>query len=195
MLRTTLSILGLYNWNPNIFSGLKVPAGMNRQIVIDEILAEAAELELLYSDWDVMQHMINTWSMREQEIWTKMWKSTQFKYNPLWNVDGTTVETEQGTRTYHHEQSNKDTSTNTDSVQGYNVGSWTDSRKNINEVDYGKQEDSRETPDITKTTVRQGNIGVTKSTELINDFRKTEAFDAYRFIIDSFINRFCIQVY
>ena len=43
-----ISILGLYNYNTDIFSGFEVPDGMDREPVINEILMQCAELELVY---------------------------------------------------------------------------------------------------------------------------------------------------
>ena len=195
MLRAMMSIIGLYNWNSEIFSGLHVPDGMDKELLIKDILMQAGELELLYPDWNVMQEAISVWTEKEYSIWVKMYNSTRFEYNPLWNVDGTEVETEQGERIFTNEQSDKDKNITTDSVQGFNVAGWTGAEKQEQEIQYGKKEKGTEKPNITRTRIRQGNIGVTKTTELIRDYREIESFDPYQFIIDSFIRRFCIEVY
>ena len=42
-----LSIMGLYEYDNNIFQGLQVPEGLNREAVINEILLQCAELEIM----------------------------------------------------------------------------------------------------------------------------------------------------
>ena len=195
-LQPTLSLMGIYKYDPTIFDGLTLPTGMDKSILIDELLMQSAELEVVYPRADILKLAITNFSRINYPIWLKMYNSTNFSYNPLWNVDGTVIETEKGTRTYENEQSNKDTSNTTNSVNGYNTGSgWTAADKTENEYNYGKKEKSKETPNITKETRRTGNIGVTKTTELIDDYRKTEAFNVYQFIIDAIISRFCLMIY
>ena len=94
MIRATLSIMGLYNIRPDIFDNMQVPDGVNMEVLTPELLAELAELELLYSDPDVMKMLIGVWSARRLYAWEKLYATTKFDYNPIWNKDGTVTETE-----------------------------------------------------------------------------------------------------
>lgn len=82
-----ISLLGLYNYNPLVLSELVLPAGVDRDTLIDNLLAETAELELIYSDGPFMQAMIGRWSTKEAVIWEKLLATTQFEYNPIENYN------------------------------------------------------------------------------------------------------------
>ena len=50
-----VSILGLYHHDNTVLDGLKVPEGLDRDTVINNILMECAELEILFPDADFMK--------------------------------------------------------------------------------------------------------------------------------------------
>lgn len=89
-----LSIVGMYNHDNSVFDGFNLPEGMEKDACITEILMQCAELELIYQDWDFMKMAITKWSIINQSVWQKLYDTTQFEYNPIWNVDGTVTETE-----------------------------------------------------------------------------------------------------
>ena len=93
-----LSIMGLYNYNPEIFSDLKVPEGIDKETVVDNILLECYDLELLFPSYNLMKIAIKNWSNVEQPIWEKLYNTENLEYNPIWNVDGDVVETRDVTR-------------------------------------------------------------------------------------------------
>lgn len=137
-----LSIMGLYNYNPEIFSDLNVPTGIDKETVIDNILLECYDLELLFPSYNLMKIAIKNWSAVEQPIWQKLYNSENLEYNPIWNVDGDVTETREVTRARSVESSDtrvidrdtsetgtsevtsndstSGTSSNTHSVSGYN---------------------------------------------------------------------------
>lgn len=79
----------------------------------------------------------------------------------------------------------------TEDSSGTESGEWSETRgnKNVdNIVDKGDNSKSG-------TTWEHGNIGVTKSTELINDYRVTANFSTIDFIVRDFAKKFCVQTY
>ena len=82
-----VSILGLYNFNEDIFSELLLPDGVDKDILVPSILAECSDFNLLYPDYDFMRFMIGVWSKNEQDIWAAMQESTELEYNPIENYD------------------------------------------------------------------------------------------------------------
>ena len=66
-----MSLLGLYNNNPGLFGELELPDGVDHDTVVNNILAETAELEVLYPSPLFMQSMIGIWSHKELPVWTK----------------------------------------------------------------------------------------------------------------------------
>lgn len=82
-----LSILTLYNWDSNIFEGLTVPEGIDKDVLINNLLAECADFELIYPNPDIMKSMISLWSAKENPIWEKLRATQLFDYNPIENYN------------------------------------------------------------------------------------------------------------
>ena len=147
MLRSQLSILGIYHHNNDVFEGLTVPEGMNRDTVITEILAQCSELELVYPSYPVMKEMITCWSRAELPQWVRVLEDMTIKYNPIWNVDGTETETitrelegttsgeragnNRNTLTGNSSVSNTENTTTTNSSKAYNDTGWTETDKTV----------------------------------------------------------------
>ena len=93
-MRTTLDLIGLYNYNPKLLDELVLPEAIEdkRGDLIDNLLLETAELEVLYTDPDFMQKAIGIWSKKQSPIWAELYDTTQYEYNPIWNKDGKIVE-------------------------------------------------------------------------------------------------------
>ena len=83
-----LSILGLNEYTEgHVWDSFTVPAGIDRQDVIDNILAECAELSLLYTEPAFMQHMIGLWSRKQMNNWIQLKNALESSYDPLHNYD------------------------------------------------------------------------------------------------------------
>lgn len=92
----SLSILNLYNYKESIFNRMVFPDGFTdsqKQITINNILAECAEFEIIYPDWDFVYNMINTWSLINNPIWNRIYKASLLEYNPIENYNRTEIET------------------------------------------------------------------------------------------------------
>lgn len=83
----TVSLLGLKRLNDGILGELVVPEGVDIELVKDNLLAETAELEVVYPDAMFMQAMIGRWSAKELPIWDRLYKTTLLEYNPIQNYD------------------------------------------------------------------------------------------------------------
>lgn len=83
----TVSLLGLKRLNEGILDELVVPEGVDIELVKDNLLAETAELEVIYPDAYFMQAMIGRWSAKELPVWDKLYKTTLLEYNPIENYD------------------------------------------------------------------------------------------------------------
>lgn len=83
----TVSLLGLKRLNEGILGELVVPEGVDIELVKDNLLAETAELEVIYPDAYFMQAMIGRWSVKELPVWDRLYKTTLLEYNPIENYD------------------------------------------------------------------------------------------------------------
>ena len=227
-----LSILGFYNYDATVFDNLQLPDGINKELLIDNILLDNAELSLIYTDLDFMKYAIGSWSRTEYEIWSRLNRAFNEEYNPLWNVDEDTTEireieraggdTRDITNTSNVNTENTTSSnstdtinnTNTKSIKGFNSDEWADHEKDLSSGSNGQVSSgsySGEIEDIgasnevgshnetvteTFTRKRGGNIGVTKSTELVeSELEVRPKLNIYKFISNSFKKRFCNMIY
>ena len=88
-----LSILTMTQYDPDIWEDAVFPAEIDRDDMIDRICLDCAELELLYSDPDILKYMIKNWCRTEQHIWQKLADTLDLSYNPIYNLDVTYEET------------------------------------------------------------------------------------------------------
>ena len=227
----TVSLLGLKRLNDGILGELVVPDGVDVELVKDNLLAETAELEVIYPDAIFMQAMIGRWSAKELPIWERLYKTTLLEYNPIENYDrmeewteaedtkknteadatGTSKTDTNGTST---RQSNTDGVINDQKyVSAYNEVEFTPTERDNNtqnEKNNSEQKDvgtvsvktsAENTTDETgnRNLLRKGrahgNIGVTTSQQMIEAERDVALYNIIDVIINSFKNRFCLQVY
>lgn len=180
MANIKVTINGLYNYSDAIFSGFNIPEGINRDNLIANIIERAGDFPLLYPDWDFMRAMIGVWSSNEFSIWQKMYNSTQFEYDPIENYNRYDE--------IHREAEGTSEGLNIAAQTAFNSDSFKDTGRNVSEGGSTGKEDV--------ASHMHGNIGVTSTMELINQYRETEGtFNIYDFITRSFIDRFCIELY
>ena len=163
----TLSLLGLYQYNEQLFDGLRLPKGVNKETLVNNLLAETAEFEILYPDPEFLANMIAVWSEKELAVWEKLEKTLHYEYDPLSNYDR-----------------NEETTDNSESlgkVAGYNAADLVNSS--------GASADNKRISRI------WGNVGVTTSQQMIEEERRVSQFNISDYIIESFIKRFCLMVY
>ena len=98
MLRSRLDLLGIYNFDNTVLDLLEVPEDedgnelIDKDTLKDNLLMDTAEMEILYPDASFLKMAIGAWSKKQVPIWSELYASTQYEYNPIWNVDGTVVE-------------------------------------------------------------------------------------------------------
>lgn len=271
---------------------------LNSETLVNNLLLETANLNVLYTNPDFLKFAIKTWSEKQKAIWQSLFETLFYKYNPIWNKDGTYKETATETRnllagntrtitnngdildtddtlntknlldtnggtlttqnsksetiTDDKEKHNTGTvgesrnSTTTNQVAAYNAA-LTDRDKSTTTDSNTRTDNLTETEDNTQTasgtgtetqtdtrTLTQtgtdrnerdyhrvtsesgsitdsgsdsgtigndierrdyGNIGVTKTQEMIKDERDIVKFNIYDYIIDDFKHKFCIMLY
>lgn len=150
-MRATLSILGLYQREPTLFDELELPGSMNKDVLIDNILYEAATLEAYYPDPNFMKFMIGRWSFMNQSVWQKLYDTTVLKYNPIFNYDRTEEWSENEQMLDKRTLTGTERETSTDNSSGEIRSSGTvQSELNVsgyNESSYVPREQTIETPD------------------------------------------------
>ena len=84
-MRATLTIIGMYNYDNELFSYLNLPSELDKDTVINNILYECADLEVIYPNINVMKSAIETWSSKQLPVWNHLYETTQYDYDPLIN--------------------------------------------------------------------------------------------------------------
>lgn len=194
-----VSILTMSENYPEIWDNFMVPDHVDRQTVIDAINIGCAEMELLYSDPDILKYIIGAWTRKELPVWKDLQETLEYKYNPIWNVEGS--ETMEITRADNEKRNLRNVRTpeltNTVKVAGYNEdtpalrdqveesGSDTNTHSGTVNTD-GKEK---------RVFTRGMNLGVMTTQQLIREQRELVQFTVAEFIYQSFKSNFCLMVY
>ncbi len=82
-----LSIWGLYDWDRTVFDDMVLPDGVDKNLVVSNILLECEGMEILYPNPDLLKQAIKIWSLMELPVWTRLYETTQYEYDPIENYD------------------------------------------------------------------------------------------------------------
>lgn len=126
MAHGTISLAGLMHADNTILDALQLPEEMTedeKEEIKYNLLAETQELEILYPDPESMKHAILYWSKKELEVWTKLYETTKYEYNPIYNYDRTEEETVTTSGTNQASGQDSRTGSGTDSSTVQNSGS------------------------------------------------------------------------
>ena len=203
----SLSIYGLYTYNAEIFDNLVLPPGLDKDILVSDILTECSDFALLYPNYDFMKMLIGVWSQKELLIWTRLHESETIEYNPIENYDrhesiSRSVTSEaSGSSAANSKANTTGTGTSKAGKTAYDSGSIRDVAQsdNINtDASMGESSESSQNSASGVETVinhSHGNIGVTTAQQMIEGYREVSQFCTYDYIVQSFKDRFCVQVY
>lgn len=178
-----MSLWGLYQIDSTILDGMILPDGMDNDVVKGNLLLETESMEILYPNTDFLKAAISLWAAERKEVWDKLYKTTQFQYNPIENYD------RQESRVTSGSTANSGTTTSTTSNTGYNSDAFKDTSKNVS----GGSNSSDSSGTFSSRI--HGNIGVTTTQQMIEQERNSVQFCMTQYIIDDFISRFCVGVY
>lgn len=100
--QATMSVMGLYQWNTELFDLLVVPEGVDKEVFTTNLMAETSGLEVLYPNYEVMKTLIGVWSHKMLPVWEHLYETTQYEYDPIENYNRTEIERLQGTGNRTH---------------------------------------------------------------------------------------------
>ena len=149
-----LSITAMYNFDNTLFDKMIFPSQFtpdDKQTTIGNILADCAEFELLYADFDFLKNMIELWSKLNIPVWQRIYTASLMEYNPIENYNRTEIETITDDKTESH------TGTDTTTISGNRTE--TNSGTDTTTI----SENRTETNSGTDTTTTTGNSTETNS--------------------------------
>lgn len=186
------SLMSWYVFDNSLFDECVFPEDADRDVIIQELLAETAEQEAIYPDFDVMKQMLGVFTKTRIQAWNRMFRALTEEYNPIWNKDGTIEERINST-------SRGNAQSTTDAVSDGYVTAFNDDmpKQNMQTKDQSRG-NTDSTTDSDQTTYKRefGNIGVTKSSELVRDEVVLRAsYDISHIIVAEMKRRFCLLMY
>ena len=219
-----LTLIGIHNYSKGaIWDNIELPEGIDKEILVNEILKQGGEFCTLYPDLDFLKIQIQQFFKKWYHNFERWNKAYNFEYEALFNLDVKSTTTEEGE---NYENGSK-TSNNSSDVTGSNSGSSNGSSENIHqkaaydsgsfqniERDNGSSSMStsgnssehvtgsgseimsgNSNHKITTEEWRRGNQGITMSQELLLAEYNAWRFNLYNQIADVFVSEFCITVY
>lgn len=207
-----LTLIGLYKYNPAVFSNLTLPAAVDEETFIDSLLLEYGECPLIYPDYDFMKLAIGAWCRKWYANIERIAAALTASYNPIHNYDRTETWTENETTEKEStrenetetEDSETESGTNEHQISAYNENTYQPSEKDLYSKTNSKtgsgtiNETANENGERqnVKTGRTYGNIGITESTQMVQhelDLRSTE--NLYHIIAELFYKEFCLYVF
>lgn len=219
-----MTIYGLNNYmtsvQDDLFSGLTLPTGITKDVVVKNILKESADFETLYSDPYFLQELITNWSAKWYDTFEKWYNALQIEYEPLYNFDryeewedvGTSASTNTGTGNVSNKSKTEETPSGK-MTQNHYVTPYENNAKTLqgaDETTYENYKDTTETNTTSGTSTSNtgtgnttgkhkghlyGNIGVTTSSALLKEYLDISEWNLVQHITDIFMKEFCIMVY
>lgn len=200
MRRATLTVLGLYQWNQTLFDGFSIPEQLDKDILIDSIILECADLEVTLPNYDIFKRMISSWSASRSNAWEHMYNALTEEYNALHNYDRTETHDDEWSnrRNSSMEQRSGGQDVLTNRTAAFNGDSLATAGSDTtayggtaNTTDNGTESGSRD------YTIRAyGNIGVTTSQQMLeSEISLRSKYDMYDIITSEFKKKFCILIY
>lgn len=176
-MKATLSIKGLYDYDPSLFDGMTWPDGVTAGDVLPELTGELSELEVVYPSATTMKTAIAAWSKSRVAAWNRIVAALAAEYDPIENYD-------------RYEDWNDKANSKSgylNKVAGFNVA---DQMQDQSSSDQSTNSDNEHSGHI------HGNIGVTMAQQMISAELDLRAkYDITHIIISEFKQRFCLMVY
>lgn len=163
-----------------------LPAGIDRDILIPDLLAQLAEYEILYPDPDTIKVVVESWSKHREPVWERVVKAAAASYDPIENYD----RREEWTDTGHGSAAG----TAKNYAAGYNPNLAGNPPGMVEQSRTGTDSSSDSTGHHTGRT--HGNIGVTTSQQMLEqEMAVAGKLDPYQYIINDFKRRFCVLLF
>lgn len=203
MSKAKITLIGFYQWDNTLFDLMQLPAGIDKNLLVDTILLKSGDFESLYGDPDFIKSAVNVWSKKWYRTFEKWYTALQLKYDPIYNYDRheewVTDDTGKQSSTSKDHNTAGTESTSTDKVSAYNSDALVNDRQNVSSSDSTADSRTDLSADHANKEVRKGraygNIGVTTSQQMLQSELDIATFNLYEHITDIFLNEFVIPVF
>lgn len=196
MIQPRMTLYGMYKYDPTLFDGVILPDGMDKTIMVNQIIRQSGDLFPYYQVPPEVKSAITEWFTRRKDNFAKLWQGFTAEYNPIENYDRHEDSTETPDITHTLTNSGEDASTNEADVQGYNATDYTPNSRTISSGTSSTNGTDKESGTRTFTSRIHGNIGVTTSAQMLEgELALRRNLDIYALIAEEFETDNLIQVY
>lgn len=188
-----ITMIGMYNHDEKLFDEMTLPPEINKEDFINTFLLNYGEFPVMYPSWQILKFAIGVWSKKWYHSIERIIRAMTEDYDPLHNFDRHELYTDTENKSEKNTMSYGSTITETDSreietdgtneseVSAYNEDNYQpDNKQTINNTEShsGSIETERDGKDTNDMTGNRGltheghlygNIGVTKSTDMLTD--------------------------
>lgn len=127
-----LTLIGLHNYSEGaIWDDVVLPEGIEKELLINEILKQNGEFCLIYPDMDFLKAQITFFFRKWYSNFEKWITVLNEEYEPLFNVDVKTSNTEHGVNEGNSASSGRNDSTRNTSANGGSTGSSSNTNEHL----------------------------------------------------------------
>ena len=196
MLQPRMTLYGMYQYDPTLFDGVTLPEGMDKTLMVNQIIRQSGDLFPYYQVPPEVKTAITEWFSRRKDNFSKLWQGFTAEYNPIENYDRQEDSTETPNITHTLSNSGQDASTNEADVQGYNGTDYVPNSRTKSSGTSSTNGTDTESGTRTYTSRIHGNIGVTTSAQMLEgELALRKSMDLYALIAAEFETDNLIQVY
>ncbi len=187
-----ITIQSFNTWlDGKLFDGMILPDGIDKDVLIKNILLEGADFEVTYSNPYFLQEAIEVWAKKYYRTFEKWITALNIEYNPLENYDRQEEWHDDGKSTGTINTSQNDTvNTNT---SAYDSSYYVPDAQSVSNGSSTSASNGTNTND--RTGRAHGNIGVTTSQQMLESELDIAKWNIYKHITDLFLQEFTIMVY
>ena len=118
-----LTLIGIHNYtNGAIWDDIELPEGLDKDILINEILRRNGEFSVVWPDADFLKIQIDFFFKKWKHNFSRWVEAANKEYEALYNVDVTTTTTEEGTNEANSASSGQNNGTVSRSGSGTSNG-------------------------------------------------------------------------
>ena len=196
MLQPRMTLYGMYQYDPTLFDGVTLPEGMDKKLMVNQIIRQSGDLFPYYQVPPQVKTAITEWFARRKDNFAKLWQGFTAEYNPIENYDRQEDSTETPNITHTLSNSGQDASTNEADLQGYNGTDYVPNSRTKSSGTSSTNGTDTESGTRTYTSRIHGNIGVTTSAQMLDgELNLRRSLDIYALIAEEFEKDNLIQVY
>lgn len=196
-----LSVLALYKDDESIFNEMIIPNELDKDVLVDNILLDCAELEVLYPNPNVLKSAIGFWSKSRIKAWNDM-KNVLIvdDYRPFINLErkesGYDLETRNlNSKAKSNENANGKVLNKISAFNSNNLENKDSSDTSSNSNTSSNVDDTGTIRKDYEHTFEGDSAMFTKQNIIEQEMEMRLKYDLYKIIIDEFKKKFCLLIY